>query len=415
MKIEFTPRASEGVERHIQVSVPAEAVKDAEDKAARRYASTVRLPGFRPGKAPATVVRKKFGEAIRQEALESLVRDAYQEFVEKESIKVASQPHVHDLKFEEGKPLTFELHLELRPTINLARTNGFRVQRAKPTVTDEQVAEQLEQIRDEKATWTPVSEKPKPGDMVNVEISTAGAGDQLNEGKSYPLVLGAGQAIPGIEELIMEAAPGETIERPVKWPDDFPDEKQRGQTKTVRITLNEVKRKSAPALDDALAREVGDFESLEALRKTVRGDMEHHAEHEIEANVRQQLIDQIISANAFDIPKSWIQQFVQNYAEAYQVPEDQRDKFAGEFRSLAERQIRRDLVIETIAENESLAATEKDLDDRIAEQAEKRGVNPGQLYAQLEKSGRLKEMERSITEDKVFKWLLERNDVSTNA
>lgn len=415
MKIEFTPRASEGVERHIQVSVPAEAVKDAEEKAARRYASTVRLPGFRPGKAPATVVRKKFGEAIRQEALESLVRDAYQEFVEKESIKVASQPHVHDLKFEEGKPLTFELHLEVRPTINLARTNGFRVQRAKPTVTDEQVAEQLERIRDEKATWTPISEKPKPGDMVNVEISTAGAGDQLNEGKSYPLVLGAGQAIPGIEELIMEAAPGETIERPVKWPDDFPDEKQRGQTKTVRITLNEVKRKSAPALDDALAREVGDFESLDALRKTVRGDMEHHAEHEIEANVRQQLIDQIISANAFDIPKSWIQQFVQNYAEAYQVPEDQRDKFAGEFRSLAERQIRRDLVIETIAENESLAATEKDLDDRIAEQAEKRGVNPGQLYAQLEKSGRLKEMERSITEDKVFKWLLERNDVSTNA
>jgi trigger factor len=415
MKIEFTPRASEGVERHIQVSVPPEAVKDAEEKAARRYASTVRLPGFRPGKAPATVVRKKFGDAIRQEALESLVRDAYQEFVEKESIKVASQPHVHDLKFEEGKPLTFELHLEVRPTINLARTNGFRVERPKPNVSDEQVTEQLEQIRDEKATWTPVSEKPKPGDMVNVEIATAGAGDQLNEGKSYPLVLGAGQAIAGIEELIMEGAPGETIERPVKWPDDFPDEKQRGQTKTVRITLNEVKRKSAPALDDAFAREVGDFESLDALRTTVRADMERHAEHEIEANVRQQLIDQIISANAFDIPKSWIQQFVQNYAEAYQVPEEQRDKFAGEFRSLAERQIRRDLVIETIAENEGLAASEKDLDDRIAEQAEKRGVNPGQLYAQLEKSGRLKEMERSITEDKVFKWLLERNDVSTNA
>jgi trigger factor len=415
MKIEFTPRASEGVERHIQVSVPAEAVKDAEEKAARRYASTVRLPGFRPGKAPATVVRKKFGEAIRQEALESLVRDAYEEFVEKESIKVASQPHVHDLKFEEGKPLTFELHLELRPTINLARTNGFRIQRQKPIVTDEQVAEQLEQIRDEKATWTPVAEKPKPGDMVNVELATASTGDQLNEGKSYPLVLGAGQAISGIEELIMEATPGETIERPVKWPDDFPDEKQRGQTKTVRITLNEVKRKSAPPLDDALAREVGDFESLDALRTTVRTDLARHAEHEIEANVRQQLIDQVISANAFDIPKSWIQQFVQNYAEAYQVPEDQRDKFAGEFRSLAERQIRRDLVIETIADKESLAATEKDLDDRIAEQAEKRGVNPGQLYAQLEKSGRLKEMERSITEDKVFKWLLERNDVSTNA
>src|SRR6202521_3258046 len=138
MKIEFTPRASEGVERHIQVSVPAEAGKDAEDKAARRYASTVRLPGFRPGKAPATVVRKKFGDAIRQEALETLVREAYQEFVEKESIKVAAQPHVHDLKFEEEKPLIIELHLEVRPTIELARTNGFKIERHTVKITDEQ-------------------------------------------------------------------------------------------------------------------------------------------------------------------------------------------------------------------------------------------------------------------------------------
>lgn len=417
MKIEFTPRASEGVERHIQVSVPAEAVKDAEDKAARRYASTVRLPGFRPGKAPAMVVRKKFGDAIRQEALESLVREAYQEFIEQESIKVAAQPHVHDLKFEEGKPLTFELHLEVRPTIELARTSGFRIEKSPLTVSDDQLNQQLEQIRDEKATWTPVNEKPLPGDMVNVQIATgeAGADAASAEGKSYPLVLGGGQAIPGIEALIMEAAPGQTVDRPVKWPDDFPDEAQRGQTKKVRITVNEVKRKSAPPLDDAFAREVGDFESLDALRAAVRADMERHAQHEIEAGVRQQLIDQIISANSFDVPKSWVQQFAQNYAEAYKVPEPQREQFAGEFRSMAERQIRRDLVIETIAEKEGLAATEKDLDDRIAEQAEKRGMNPGQIYAQLEKSGRLKEMERSITEDKVFRWLMDRNDVLTNA
>ncbi len=417
MQIEFIPGAGDGVERHVRVSIPVEAVRDAEQKAARRYASTVKLPGFRPGKAPATVVRRKFGEAIRQEAVESLVREAYEEFIEKESIKVAAQPHVHDLKFEEGKPLTFELHLELRPNIELARTNGFRIDKPAVSITEDQVDQQLEQIRDEKASWTPVGEKPLPGDMVNVQISTgdlaadAGGGD----GKSYPIVLGAGQAIPGIEELVMEAAPGEIVERTVKWPDDFPDEAQRGQTKKVRITVNEVKRKSAPALDDAFAREVGDFDSLATLRTAVRADMERQAEREADAGVRQQLIDQIISANAFDVPKSWVQQFVRNYAEAYQVPEPKREQFAGEFRAMAERQIRRDLVIETIAEKEGLAATEKDLDDRIAEQAGKRQMNPGQIYAQWEKSGRLKEMERSITEDNVFRWLLERNDVLTNA
>ena len=414
MKIEFSPAPGEGVERHVRVSIPVEAVREAEQKAAHRYASTVRLPGFRPGKAPPTVVRKKFGEAIRQEAVESLVREAYQEFIEKESIKVAAQPHVHDLKFEEGKPLTFELHLEVRPTIELARTSGFRIDRPAASISEEQVTQQLEQIRDEKASWTPVAEKPVLGDMVNVSISTGDSPDKA-EDKSYPIVLGAGQAIAGIEELIMEAAPGETVERPVKWPDDFPNEAERGKTKKVRVTVNEVKRKSAAPLDDAFAREVGDFDSLAALSAAVRSDLERHAGHEIEANVRQQLIDQIISANSFDVPKSWVQQFVQNYAEAYQVPEGQREQFAGEFRAMAERQIRRDLVIETIAEKEGLAATEKDLDERIGAQAEKRGMNPDQIYAQLEKSGRLREMERSITEDKVFKWLLDRNDVLTNA
>ena len=414
MNIEITKQEGSGVDRHVQISVPVETVKDAEEKAARRYASSVRLPGFRPGKAPATMVRKKFADAIRQEALEALVRDAYKEVVEKQDLKVASQPHVHDVKFEDGKPLTFELHFEVRPTLELARTSGFRVTKRKAVVTQENVRDQIESIRDQRAAWAPVEGKPLPGDMVNVEIST---GDESTggEARSYPLVLGAGQAIAGIEELIMEAAPGETVERPVKWPDDFPDESQRGQTKTVKVRLQDVKRKAAPDLDDAFAREVGDFDSIAALETAVRSDLEEHANRDVEAEVRQRLVDEIIGANPFDVPPSWVRQFAENYAEAYQIPAEERERFANEFKSMAERQIRRDLVIETIAEREKLSATEKDIDDRITEQAEKRGVNPGQLYAQLEKSGRLKEIERSLTEDKVFQWLLEKNEVQTES
>jgi len=172
MNIEITPKESTGVDRHVQVSVPVETVKDAEDKAARRYASSVRLPGFRPGKAPATMVRKKFADAIRQEALEALVRDAYKEVIESQDLKVASQPHVHDLKFEEGGPLTFEIHFELRPTLELSRISGFRVSRRTIAVTEDLVREQIETIRDQRAAWAPVDGKPLPGDMVNVAIST---------------------------------------------------------------------------------------------------------------------------------------------------------------------------------------------------------------------------------------------------
>jgi trigger factor len=414
MNIEITPKKTDGVERLLQISVPVETVRDAEDKAARRYATSVPLPGFRPGKAPPAMVKKKFADAIRQETLESLVQEAYKEVVEREQLKLASQPHVHDVKFGENEPLTFELHLEVRPEIALSRIQGFRVQRTERHVTDEQVREQVDQVRDQRATWTPVEDKPAPGDMVTVVLATADETGAMPEGKQYPLVLGAGQAIPGIEELIMEAQPGQTVERPVKWPEDFPDEAQRSKTKKVRVTVQDVKRKTLPELDDAFAREVGDFDSIDALRKAVRDDLEANAQRETESEVRQRLLDDIIGANQFDIPPSWVAQLVDAYANAYQIPEGEKDRFATEFRPMAERQVRRDLVIDTVAERESLTATEADLDDRIAETAAKRGGDPGQLYASLQKAGRLKELERSITEDKVFKWLLERNTVETN-
>lgn len=412
MQIDIKTKKSEGVERLLEVSVPAETVQEAEERTARRYASSVRLPGFRPGKAPAAIVRKRFKDAIRQQTLESLLQEAYQEVIEREQLKVVSTPHLHDVRFDEGKPLVFELHVEVRPEIALARTQGFRVSRPATGVTDNSVREQLDQLRDQRANWAPVAERPTPGNMVTVLLATADEKGELPEGKEYRIVLGSGQAIPGIEELIMGLAPGDTLEKTVRWPDDFPDESQRGKTKPVRVTLQDVKRKALPDLDDAFAREVGDFESLEALTTAVRGDLESHAQREADASVRQQLIDQIVQANAFDVPPSWVTQLVDGYMKAYQIPEEERQRFTAEFRPVAERQVRRDLIIDTIAERETLKATEADVDARVAEVAQKRSADPGQVYASLQKAGRLQEIERSITEENVFKWLLERNTVA---
>jgi trigger factor len=411
MDIQITPKKSEGAERLLEVSVPAATVRDAEERAARRYASQARLPGFRPGKAPAAMVRKKFAEAIRQEALEGLVQDAYKEVLEREKLEPITQPHIHDLKFDVDGPLTFELHVEVRPEITLARTDGFRVERPKLELTDEMVAEQIDALRDQRATWAPSDDRPMDGDQVTVELATADDAGAMAEPKEYRLELGKGQAIAGIEELIMEAQPGETVEREVRWPDDFPDEAQRGKGKLTRVTVKDVKRKTAPELDDAFAREVGDFDSLDALRVAVRSDMEKHYERESEADVRQKLIDEILEANPFDVPSAWVQQLVKGYADAYSIPEADRDRFAGEFREMAERQVRRDLVIDTIAKREGLVATEADVDEKVAELAQRNNIDAGQAYAQLQKAGRLTEIERSVTEDRVFKYLMEHNTV----
>ena len=151
--------------------------------------------------------------------------------------------------------------------------------------------------------------------------------------------------------------------------------------------------------------------TLSLLRATVRGDLTEHATRDADAAVRSALLDEILAANAFDVPPSWVTRLTTAYADAYQVGDAEKEKFATEFRPAAERQVRRDVVIDQIAEREKFAASEKDVDDKVAELAQKRGAKVGEVYAALQKSGRLKEIERSITEERVFAWLLSRNAV----
>jgi trigger factor len=411
MDVTIETTKAEGVERRIRVSVAAGDVAAATEKVTRGYAAAARVPGFRKGKAPPAMVRKKFAEEIRQQAVEALLRDAYDAVVEREKLQLAAQPHAHDVKFAEGEPMTFELHCEVRPEVTLARVHGFSVTRPKTTVTDEMVREQIDQLRETRATWTPVAERAVEGDLVTVLLASADTSGVIGEAKEYKIELGRGQAIAGVEELILACATGETQERPVRWPDDFPDPEQAGKIKTVRVTVEDVKRKSMPPLDDAFAREIGDFDSLAALQTAVREDLEAQALREADAAVRSRLLDEILAANPFPVPPSWVNRLLGVYAETYRIPENEHQKFAQEFAPTAERQVRRDLVIETLAEREALAATEKDLDERIASLAEKRGTQPGALYASLEKAGRLKELERGITEERVFAWLFERNTI----
>ncbi|MGZ8494030.1 MAG: trigger factor, partial [Gemmatirosa sp.] len=362
-----------------------------------------------PGKAPAAMVRKRFATEIRQDTLQTLVQEAYQQVMAQEKLEPITQPHIHDLKFEAGEPLTFTFHFEVRPDITLEKVEGFTVERASTDVTDEMVQQQLDALRDQKASWAPVEEKAAPGDMVTVELATADDDGGIPAGKEYRITIGQQQAIPGIEELIMEAAPGQTVERAVKWPDDFPDEAQRGASKLSRVTVKEVKRKTAPVMDDAFARELGDFDSVDALTTAVREDLAANATREADAELRAKLLDQIIDANPFEIPPSWVRQLTQSYAQAYQIPEQDHDRFAGEFRAIAERQVRRDMVVDTLARQHGLTATEADVDDEVQTMAKARNMEPGQVYAALQKANRLSEIEHGITERKVFDWLKTRN------
>jgi len=409
--IEIKKTAEEPGAASLAVTVPEDSVRAAEERATRTYQTTARLPGFRKGKVPAPVIRKHFAADIRQAALEDVVRESWRKAVAQEALKPIAEPHVHNLKWEPGAPVTFEFHVEVRPDIALARTSGFQLKRAIPRVTADQVETQLQQIREQRAAWVPVGgEKPGHKDLVNVTIATRKDGEATDP-QRYDLVLGEGRAIPDVEERIMSLLPGQTADATVRFPDDFPEEAKRGQTRDIRLTLHEVKRQELAPLDDAFAREVGDFESLETLRAAVRTDLEREAAREADSRVRADLLEQIVAANQVVAPRPLVERALLVYAQAYGIPEERFPEFAAELRPVAEAQVRRDLILDALVERHALKATEADLDGRIQELAAKRNVSAGELYATLEKSKRLRDLERGLTEDKVFQFLLAQSTV----
>ncbi len=409
--IQITRTKDEPGETTLRVEAPVERVQAAERKAASRYAKRVRLPGFRKGKVPLNVIRRRFGDAIKEAVVQELLQESWKLALEKEDLEPIAEPRIRGLKIEENSPVTFEILVEVKPEVNVERLGGFSLQRKVAPVSDEMVGEQLDELRRQKARWVPVEgEKPQPGQMVRITIDTEKDGEE-KEGRPYELVIGQDQALPEVEDKIMQLLPGETTDTTITFPSDTEDQSKQGHTISARITLYEVKEQQLPELDGAFAAEMGDFDSVDDLREAVRKDLEENAKREADGDVRRQLVEQIAAANDIPAPQSLVNRLLAAYREAYRVPDDQADKFAAEFVSMAETQVKRDLLLEHIAERHDLKATEEDIDERVEKIATARDTEPGKVFASLQRENRIKELERSITEEKVFAYLLEQSPV----
>src|SRR6266576_850525 len=324
----------------LAVTVPVEQVQEAEARATSVYQRRARLPGFRKGKAPAALVKRQFAEDIRQQTLEELIRESWKAALAQEALKPIADPHIHNLKWDAGTPVTFEFHVEVKPELTLERIGKFHLKRTAPTVTEDRVLAQLNELREQKAPWTPVAaDKPKPKDLVQVTIATR-EGDAVKDPQPYQLVLGEGRAIPEVEERIMGMLPGETVDATVRFPSDFP-----------------------------------------------------------------------VEANRVVAPRPLLERALAVYAQAYGIPEDRWPDFAQEFRPVAEAQVRRDLILDWVVEHHGLRATEAELEQKLQEIATRRGTSVAEVRATLEKAKRLRDLERGLTEEKVFTFLLSQSTV----
>lgn len=412
--------------RRLSITVPRERVQRVRSAVTEQLTRNARLPGFRKGKLPPRIVQQKFGPEIEQETLDRVIQESYREALQSQDFQPITQGMIDNVEYEPQSDLRFEVRFEVRPQLDLARTGGFSATRPPAEIGDDEVESVFERLRDERGTWNPLpdGERPDYGDQVTVEI----LGQELEEegeepqARTYRFELGEGQAIPMVEESIMTLLAGEEGDFAVRFPDDFADEEQRGREQQLHIRLVDGKRKELPSVDDDFAREVGDFDSLDALRTRIREDLEEEARRRSEGEIRAQLIGQIVEANPFEIPNSMTERYLDHMTGQGEERERPRDltpaqadrlaQFRETLRPQAETHLKRILIVEHIAEHEDLRATQDEIDERVEEIARKHDRQPADVWLTLEKSGQLQVLENEITEDRVFEYLKNQSTVA---
>jgi trigger factor len=405
--------------RVMSVTVPATVVRAEEERAAAQLASRARMKGFRKGRVPKRLIEGRFGGALRQEALDKLIQSAYRGALAAEQLRPISEGEVADLQYQPDQDLTFDIAFDVEPVIEVSRVGGFVVERATPAVTDEQVERVLARVQEQNGVWKPIEEgTPQERDLVSVEIlrldddtDPVAEADVEAEVREYDFVIGQGDALPDIEAAIKTLEPGASGEFDVTFPDDFPDESRRGDVERVRIELKGRRVMDVPLLDDDLAKQVGDFATLDELKARIREDMEKEATESAENGVRSRLLDLLIEANSFDVPASMVDRYAETVIGRAELPPERLAEVKEQIRPEAERAVKRILVLDRVAETQGLTATEEELDARIEEIAGRNDTTAAKVYAELQKAGRLEALERELTEAKVFEFLKEQSKI----
>jgi len=400
--------------RKLVITVPSTRVKSERLKVARQLAKRVRIPGFRKGKIPLERMEARFGPEIDRHTKQQVIDGAFREAVQIKDLDPISEPRVANVSYDRDSELTFEVAFDIRPEITLGRIGGFRLTQPDVSVSDEEVAERLEALRRHQVLWRPVERKPVAGDSVEVEITPMGERDsEPSEPRQYRFTLGEGQAIADVEAAITTLAPNTAGEFDITFPEDSPDEGQRGKKQRLHVSLKQVFEQELPELDDEFAKSLGDFDDLEGLRNVVGEDILQLKRREAEQVLDQRIIEQIIEANPFQVPDSMVDRYVT--ALLGPPPEgadaDLVEKAEQEARPAAEWGIKRQMIIQRVAQDQGFDASREEIQDRVTTLAKRMGRPVQEVRTRLSKSGELRDIERAIVEEKVFSFLRDQSEI----
>ena len=414
--------------RELDLEIPAEEVQKAMERVAREFARVARVPGFRPGKAPVTLIRRRFAEDIKSEVLQSLLPERIEQAVTEQKMVPVTRPHVEQVDFAEGGPLKFKATFEVLPDFPLGDYQNLEVEVDALEITDAEVEKSLTEMRERAATFVPVEGRPiADGDYAQIELvgTPVGGGEPLR-GENVLCHIGAEETLGAFSENLRGAQTGDHRRFEVRYPEDFPDPKLAGKVYTYAIEIVANKEKKLPELNDEFAKDVSEAATLEELRGKIRQNLEAERDLRRTHQAHERILSKLIAAHDFPVPEALIEQqmdvrlerAIRSLAAQGVDPRAVNVDWVTLRRRQRDRaleDVKAELILDRIASAEGIEADEQEVQRQIALLAERSGESATAVQARLTKQGALDRMKSKSRSDKTLEWLYKKTRIRTKS
>jgi trigger factor len=408
----------EACKRKLAVEAPADVVQQEWERAYGRVQRQARLPGFRKGHVPRSLVKLHFADDVRREVAEHLIPDVYRRAVSDAKLDPVNEPDLQDVRLEEGAPLSFTAVVEIKPTITLGEYKGLDIEHTAQAVTDADVDETLEQMREQHAQFQSVDRSANPGDLVVVDYTLTPEGQEPHTQTGYAFLTGSGTVLPEIDQAVIGMRGGEEREVGVRFADDHRTEALRGRSGKASVRVVEVKEKILPVVDDEFARTLGDFETVAAVREEIKKELAAQRTRQERQGLEEKIVEALLARHEFAVPRSMTLRHISHQVEharermrrqGLDPDATQWDvgKIVTELTPGAEKAVRRSLLLEAIATQEGLTPAETDVDAEIEKLARASQRPAPAVRRMMEKSGDLEGLRHGLRERMTFDFLVQ--------
>jgi trigger factor len=411
---------SSNTKREIQVEIPAEEVARETESLIQKYQKVARLPGFRRGHVPPSIIRQRFAQDIKNDVVDALVPRYFRKEADKLGLMPVSQPRVTDLHLNENEPLRFKASFEVMPEI---KAEGYKELRAdKPTVsvTDEEVEQSLNGLREQHATFTSIEGRA----LADADFAQVSLDGKPKEGEGNPVhmddilvEIGGKNTMPEFTENLRAANAGDERSFDVTYPPDASDQRLAGRTLTYTVRVQSIKQKSLPELNDQFAKELGEFGNLDEVRKRIREGMEEERTHAAQHEAKDKLVAELVKRNEFEVPEALVERQIdlrlerglRALAAQGMKPEDIKkmnfNRLRAGQREQALQEVKASLLLEKIAEEEKIEVSDAEIDTEVESLAKQSKQTPAAIRARLTRDGALDRIRSRIRSEKTLDFL----------